>query len=217
MSELVSVAVETEKETNNPENEGVDWESVPAVVTRQLVEKREMLAEYFCLDITAGGAVQGIPLLMKGYVPSLAKLPRFLMRLGPCVDWNDEKGCFRSFLVELASFYVPERVPNAASPPRAKTTTTTASEVVGKGKGREMERSSPDTEDDVMIIENVGGEGEAEEGRDEIAVRREELARMLEHVLFPAFRARLIATRGMLKGVVEVANLKGLYKVFERC
>jgi len=35
--------------------------------------------------------------------------------------------------------------------------------------------------------------------------------------MFPAFRARLVATRGLLKGVLEIANLKGLYRVFERC
>ncbi len=58
---------------------------------------------------------------------------------------------------------------------------------------------------------------EEEEEDQDIAARRAELDRVVEDVLFPAFRARLIATRGMLKGVVEVANLKGLYRVFERC
>jgi DNA mismatch repair protein MLH1 len=35
--------------------------------------------------------------------------------------------------------------------------------------------------------------------------------------LFPAFKARLVATKNLLKGTIEVANLKGLYRVFERC
>lgn len=43
------------------------------------------------------------------------------------------------------------------------------------------------------------------------------MSRVLEHVLFPAFKARLVATKGLLGGVVEVADLKGLYRVFERC
>ena len=47
--------------------------------------------------------------------------------------------------------------------------------------------------------------------------RRQEIEHALEHVLFPAFRSRLLATHGMLQGVVEIANLKGLYRVFERC
>jgi DNA mismatch repair protein MLH1 len=40
---------------------------------------------------------------------------------------------------------------------------------------------------------------------------------MLEHAVFPALRARLVATSRLLRGVVEVADLKGLYRVFERC
>jgi DNA mismatch repair protein MLH1 len=39
----------------------------------------------------------------------------------------------------------------------------------------------------------------------------------IEHVIFPACKARLVATKGLLRGVMEIANLKGLYRVFERC
>jgi len=56
-----------------------------------------------------------------------------------------------------------------------------------------------------------------EYGRASIEERTEEMARLLEHVLFPQVKARMVATKGLLKGVTEVANLKGLYKVFERC
>ena len=51
----------------------------------------------------------------------------------------------------------------------------------------------------------------------DIKARRDHLYRAMENVMFPAFKARLVATKGLLKGVVEVANLKGLYRVFERC
>jgi DNA mismatch repair protein MLH1 len=110
-------------------------------------------------------------------MPSLAKLPSFLLRLGPHVNWREEKECFATFLRELASFYVPEQLP-----------------------------PSPGPED-------------SEEGLDaEIKSRRDSIRRAVEHVLFPAFRARLIATKSLMKGgILEVANLKGLYRVFERC
>ena len=64
-----------------------------------------------------------------------------------------------------------------------------------------------------------GKEDEEEEGvDDEIRARRTQIRIAVEHVLFPAFRARLIATNNLMKGaVVEIANLKGLYRVFERC
>jgi DNA mismatch repair protein MLH1 len=52
---------------------------------------------------------------------------------------------------------------------------------------------------------------------DEVGVRREEVRHAIENVIFPACKARLVATKGMLQGVMEVANLKGLYRVFERC
>ena len=50
-----------------------------------------------------------------------------------------------------------------------------------------------------------------------IQARRTQMMRMLEYAVFPAIRSRLVATSRMLKGVVEVADLKGLYRVFERC
>ncbi|KAL9098104.1 MAG: hypothetical protein Q9187_009727 [Circinaria calcarea] len=217
VSALVSLAVDAERKEKQRDaygdedagDAGIRWDEVPRLVSQQLVQRREMLLEYFCLEVSAAGDLLSIPLLVKGYTPSLAKLPRFLMRLGPCVDWSDEKACFHTFLVELAAFYVPEQLPLSRRRP-------------------EKERQSAEGEDvgDVRDGDgNVGVEAEQEEaaaeratqGREEIAERKEELARMLEHVLFPAFRARLIATRGLLKGVVEVANLKGLYRVFERC
>jgi len=186
---LIRSAVEVEK--SNPSEasgEDIPWDTIPAEVTKQLVERREMLMEYFSLDVSQDGQLRSIPLLVKGYVPSLAKLPRFLMRLGPCVDWGDEKRCFGSFLVELASFYTVEQLPN----------------IEAKGKHKSSE-------------EGANGDGKGGEGQRGMVQRREQVARMLEHVLFPAFRARLVATKELLGGVVEVADLKGLYRVFERC
>ena len=174
--DIVTVPTDTsDMEVDNVES--FDWEEAISKVEKQLISRREMLREYFSLDISPKGDLMSIPLLMKGYTPSLAKLPRFLLRLGPYVDWINEKDCFRSFLTELAAFYVPESVPAKPSP------------------------SSDQT---------------AEEDADSES-RRTQLNRALEHSMFPSFRSRLVATKGLLNGVVEVANLKGLYRVFERC
>jgi DNA mismatch repair protein MLH1 len=169
LNQLLQTAV-TQARHLEPEadKEGFDWDEVARAVLEQLISRKDMLAEYFSLDISAEGELLGIPLMLKGYMPSLAKLPNFMLRLGPHVDWTNEKGCLQSFLRELASFYVPEALPPGPSD-------------------------------------------------EEISNRRRELGMMIENVLFPAFRARLVATRRLLKGVVEVANLKGLYRVFERC
>jgi DNA mismatch repair protein MLH1 len=122
------------------------------------------------------------------------------MRLGPYVNWTDEKACFKSFLAELASFYVPEHLPPAPSPQVKKGSDVADVEMDEGGHEQpQEERAELGTEDP------------------EIAARRTYLHRTIENVLFPAFRARLVATKGLLKGVVEVADLKGLYRVFERC
>lgn len=180
LSELLTVGVNQEKIMADVDDD-IDWDEVVPAVRQQLISRREMLMEYFSLEITDEGELVSIPLLTKGYTPSLAKLPHFLIRLGPHVNWLEEKACFRSFLRELASFYVPEVLP---SPPH------------GNEEGQ-MDGTGQETPD--------------------IMSRRTHLERAIEHVLFPAFRSRLVATKGLLKGVVEVANLKGLYRVFERC
>lgn len=185
LHEMLEVAAAYEQSVSD-NSEELDWHEVVSVVTQQLIERREMLAEYFSLEISAEGELLSLPLLTKGYVPNIAKLPQFLLRLGPHIDWSEEKACLHTFLRELASFYTPESLPPQAPP---------------KSAGAEGEIEMHD-----------------EEGEDpDIAARRRQLTRALENVLFPAFKARLVATKGLLKGVVEVANLKGLYRVFERC
>lgn len=185
LKQLLKVAAEQEMKDAGDAADEVDWEEVVDSVEDQLICRRLLLIEYFSMEISEEGELCSIPLLMKGYIPSLAKLPRFLLRLGPYVDWFNEKECYQSFLRELASFYVPESLP--LLPPNSSD--------AGEGKGNEK----------------------AIEEDPEIALRRKKLRRAIEYVIFPACKARLVATRGLLKGVMEVANLKGLYRVFERC
>ena len=185
LTELLERAAEQERALTPPaQRADIDWRRAVSKVRAQLISRREMLAEYFSLRITAAGDVEGIPLLLRGYTPSLAGLPRFLLRLGPCVNWTDEKGCFETFLRALAAFYSPEALPPPPPPPPS---------------------SSPDAP------------GDAEDA--DMQARRAVLARTLENRIFPAVRAKMVATKALMAdgGVVEVANLKGLYRVFERC
>lgn len=66
-----------------------------------------MVDEYFSLAISSSGAVESIPLLLKGYTPNLDRLPHFLLCLATRVNWTNEKECFETFLRELAFFYSP--------------------------------------------------------------------------------------------------------------
>ncbi|KAI6158071.1 histidine kinase-like ATPase [Pisolithus tinctorius] len=101
---LVELAVNTESGT---ERSGLQKSEIVDRIARTLVDRREMLSEYFALDISESGDVLTLPHLLKEYTPDLNKLPTFLMRLGPQVDWKSERECFESFMRELAYFYSP--------------------------------------------------------------------------------------------------------------
>lgn len=182
---------QTDSSTPPKDNDPIDFSLVPPTITNHLISHRQMLNEYFSLEISEEGDLLSIPLLQRGYMPPLAKLPRFLMRLGPYVNWGQEEACFKGVLRELASFYTPEQLPQSPA----------------SGKRNEGEGDDEDGDEE--------GDGSGEDPT--IQQRRKHLTYALEHVLFPAFRSRLIATDGLLKGVIEVADLKGLYRVFERC
>jgi DNA mismatch repair protein MLH1 len=177
------IAMATQAGDNAP-IAAAELSDVLEVVTELLLQRRVMLMEYFNFDIMEDGLLRGIPLLTRGYDPAMAKLPKFLMCLGPCVDWDDEKECFRTVLGELASFYVPEQILNS------------------------VEETSKD---------DLEGQAATNAAENEVVARRRRLCHDLEHSLFPAFRTRLVVTKELLRAVVEVANLKGLYWVFERC
>ncbi|KAF5022242.1 hypothetical protein F66182_5681 [Fusarium sp. NRRL 66182] len=179
LRELLRMAAEMEKGAISSPDENFDVETLVNRVADQLIERREMLLEYFSLEISPAGELISLPLLVKGYTPPLVKLPRFLLRLGPGVDWTEEKACFESFLRELASFYVPEQLPTLP------------------GDAESLR------EEDIS---------------NEVRARRQHVRHAVQHVFFPAFKARLVATKSLMEdAVLEVANLKGLYRVFERC
>jgi DNA mismatch repair protein MLH1 len=210
LRELLDIAAEYQLETD-PSCAGLNKDQIVDKVYKQLMKSKAMLAEYFSLNISDDGQLETIPLLLKGYMPCMAKLPTFLLRLGPFVDWTDEEACFRTFLRELASFYVPEMLP-----------TPKPNVDKGKAKAGDEEMMEPDATHDLQPepetqAQDDTGNSEPDPDNEATEKRRREIEYALEHVLFPAFRSRIVATQDMLNGVVEVANLKGLYRVFERC
>lgn len=66
------------------------------------------------------------------------------------------------------------------------------------------------------IIEKIH-ENDPEHLSSTYAAEMNELTDTMDHVVFPVIKRRLLAPKILLKDVVEVANLPGLYKVFERC
>ncbi|PPR02265.1 hypothetical protein CVT24_011614 [Panaeolus cyanescens] len=104
LRELLEISVAVEESTSQSK---LTKPQIVEHIAQILIDRREMLSEYFSLDITEDGDVTSLPLLLQGYLPNLDNLPNFLMRLGPQVDWSSEMECFDSFLRELAYFYTP--------------------------------------------------------------------------------------------------------------
>ena len=73
-------------------------------IERILIDRRDMLAEYFALTISEDGHLQSIPLLLRDYVPNLDNLPSFLMRLGPQVCSLTAFICSAQLLNEYIKF-----------------------------------------------------------------------------------------------------------------
>ena len=95
----------------------------PAACVDALLRMREMLAEYFSLELTPDGALAALPQIVDGYVPDLAYLPLFLYCLASEVNWQLESECFHGVAHQLARFYVP-RLPRAAAAGGAEAATT---------------------------------------------------------------------------------------------
>ncbi|KAG6292207.1 hypothetical protein E4U46_000451 [Claviceps purpurea] len=204
---LLRMAAEAEKKALGASDDDFPLEAIIEKVSAQLIERREMLQEYFSLEVSPTGQLISIPLLVKGYTPPLGKLPRFLLRLGPNVNWTEEKACFETFLRELATFYVPEQLPVAPVSVGRSTTATNSD----NNNNNSSSSGNGDGDGD-------GGQGGEEDIPVEIKKRRQHVRWAVEHIFFPAFKSKLVATKALMDGgILEVASLKALYRVFERC
>ncbi|CAE6466175.1 unnamed protein product [Rhizoctonia solani] len=105
LHELVHLAVDDNIDIRKA---GLDSRKIGDKIIHILTSRREMLEEYFGIQISEDGLVQSLPLLLPGYTPNIDLLPRFLMHLGPRVDWKSEKNCFDTAFREIARFYVPK-------------------------------------------------------------------------------------------------------------
>jgi DNA mismatch repair protein MLH1 len=146
-----------------------------------------MLREYFSLGITVEGMVDSLPLLIHDCTPNLDKLPLFLMRLGPQVNWNSERDCFDSFLRELAYFYVPGPGPLA----------TVAVEHDEEDDGTDKDSANP------------AGASSQQEVSEKWQIEHVLFPAMKRYLTAP----KSLLTRD----VVQIASLPDLYRVFERC
>jgi DNA mismatch repair protein MLH1 len=74
-------------------------------VEELLVEKADMLNDYFSFEINDDGELCSIPLILDGYVPDLNQVPMLVLRLATEVNWDSEETCFDTFCQEISKFY----------------------------------------------------------------------------------------------------------------
>ncbi|KAF9393594.1 DNA mismatch repair protein [Podila verticillata] len=189
IKEMVLMALDDEQElmeTTEWPTELKSKDEIAKTVTNMLVSRREMLREYFSLCITEDGLVSAIPMMIKGYIPNMEKLPDLLWRLGSEVNWSAEKECFQTLCREIAIFYStqPERV--------------------------------AEEEQDLDFEEG----GDHPTSKSAQSVHDARFQHMISTVIFPALKKHFVPPKTLIERsgvVVQVAQVKDLYKVFERC
>ncbi|KAF9128870.1 DNA mismatch repair protein [Mortierella sp. GBA39] len=192
IKDMVRMALDDEQalmEKNKWPEELKPKDEIAQTVANTLVSRKEMLKEYFSICITDDGKLSAIPMMVRGYVPNLEKLSDFLWRLGSEIDWTSEKACFQTLARELAIFYStqPERV------------------------------------EDPIEDEESQGESSGEVDHDKKTsqeVQDAQFQHMISSLIFPAFKKHFIPPKALIEKsgmVVQVAQVKDLYKVFERC
>uniref|UniRef100_T1HMX1 DNA_mis_repair domain-containing protein n=1 Tax=Rhodnius prolixus TaxID=13249 RepID=T1HMX1_RHOPR len=70
-----------------------------------LFTKKEMLLDYFSIEINDQKQLCSIPYLLDDYMPDMSRLPHYLLRLACDVNWKEEQPCFEGICRETASFY----------------------------------------------------------------------------------------------------------------
>ncbi|KAI1294253.1 DNA mismatch repair protein [Mortierella claussenii] len=172
-------------------------DEIAETVKTHLITRKEMLREYFSICVTDNGELTAIPMMIRGYVPNLEKLPDFMWRLGSEVDWTTEKACFQTVARELAIFYStqPERIEDE-------------DEVeVEEGEGGDLNKDSDET-------------SRLHEGKSKQEIQDAQFQHMISTLIFPALKKQFIPPKSLIEKsgmVVQVAQVKDLYKVFERC
>ncbi|TPX70555.1 hypothetical protein SpCBS45565_g01692 [Spizellomyces sp. 'palustris'] len=200
--DLVMIALEAEDTSAWP-NDMMSKEEIAQECRKILVERRDMLLEYFAFHISEAGEILSLPVLLRGYVPNVDKLPLFLLRIGSEVDWDAEKACFDGFSRELGLLYALE--PSIPLEPSS-----------GWHDGDEQGHHNS-----VPMIIGLADRNKSSQV-DSSKQANEAMAAyhwVVQHVVFPALKEHFVAPQAMAGDgtIVQLANLPDLYRVFERC
>lgn len=109
--ELIALGYDMEEADDEKASLALSREQVAQKISRVLLQRADMLQEYFGIHLDKElGTVCAVPSLLPRHASfglMLERLPSFFFRLGPQVDWENEKGCFYTMCRELAYCHVP--------------------------------------------------------------------------------------------------------------
>ncbi|KAJ6237000.1 DNA mismatch repair protein mlh1 [Anaeramoeba flamelloides] len=84
-----------------------DKKEIADIILNLLNSQQIMLFDYFSIKIDKDNKLRTLPLVTPNYCPDPDSLPMFILRLGPEVEWETEKECFKSLALEISRFYTP--------------------------------------------------------------------------------------------------------------
>ncbi|EGC34291.1 hypothetical protein DICPUDRAFT_55923 [Dictyostelium purpureum] len=157
-------------------------------LTNLIISKKDLLKEYFSIEIDDQGMLTSIPQVLDHYVPCTDNLPIFLLKLSTEVEWEFEKECLLGIVKEISSFYKIE-------PSFIK-----LRDLQNLQQQQQQQQQDKPNQTNVNYIKKDGKEW------------------TIQHLIFPAFRKLLPPKRFANDGsVIQITSLDNLYKVFERC
>lgn len=153
-----------------------------------IMRMREMLNEYFSIDIDDDGSINALPQIVDGFVPDMIYLPLFVYGLATKVEWQYENECFETIARQLSEFYVPKPPMASSSSSRSESQNKEGSDSGAQDKST-WQKTMQTYEWTIqhMLFPNV------------------------KTLLYPPTS---YASDGTF---VQIAALENLYKVFERC
>lgn len=80
-------------------------EELATSVKELLLEKADMMKEYFSIVIDKKGNLKSLPILLDKYFPFEGGLPIYILRLSTEVDWTTEQPCFQNICRETARYF----------------------------------------------------------------------------------------------------------------
>ena len=184
-----------------------------------LQEKAALLDEYFKLKIESpeGGegseaVLTGVPVLLDGHTPEPHALPMLLLRLASEVEWTSEQACFETIAIELANAYCQLPEPDAHPDDDHG-----SEEARGERKDADAASPPPSSSASSAVADPALTAGATSGSEADWSQVSPKVLPLVQHVLWPAYRAHLLPPRDLANELVQVACLEKLYKVFERC